>query len=53
VGQKEASSSAVRHLVSRFFGGSPGELVLRMLEEEAIDVEELERIKKKIGESKK
>src|ERR1700683_4259456 len=27
VGSKEASSNAIRHLVSRFFGGSAGQLV--------------------------
>ncbi len=50
VGSKEASSSAMRHLVSRFFGGSSEQLVLKLLEEE-IDGSELRRIKKKISES--
>ena len=51
VGQKEAGSNAIRHLVSRFFGGSPAQLVLNLLEEEEIDDAELQRIKRKISES--
>jgi predicted transcriptional regulator len=50
VGSKEASSKAIRHLVSRFFGGSPEQLVMKLLEEE-IDARELKRIKKRISES--
>jgi predicted transcriptional regulator len=51
VGSKEASSNAIRHLVSRFFGGSTGQLVMKLLEEEEIDAKELKRIKKRIAES--
>jgi predicted transcriptional regulator len=51
VGSKEASSNAIRHLVSRFFGGSTGQLVMKLLDEEEIDAKELKRIKKKITES--
>ena len=52
VGRKEASSNAIRLLLSRFFGNSPAQLVLNLLEEERIDSKELQRIKKKIEESK-
>jgi predicted transcriptional regulator len=51
VGSKEASSKAIRHLVSRFFGGSSAQLVLKLLDEEKIDRDELKRIKKKISET--
>ena len=51
VGSKEASSNAIRHLVSRFFGGSTGQLVMKLLDEEEIDAKELKRIKKKIAQS--
>jgi predicted transcriptional regulator len=51
VDQREASSNAIRYLVSRFFGGSPGKLVLNLLEDEQLDAEELKRISKLIGES--
>lgn len=50
VGSKEASSKAVRHLLSRFFGNSREQLVVKLLEEE-IDAQELRRIKKRIAES--
>jgi|ERR1700728_3082907 predicted transcriptional regulator len=51
VGRKQASSNAMRYLVSRFFGGSPAQLVMNLLEEEEIDQKELQRIKKRISES--
>jgi predicted transcriptional regulator len=51
VGSKEASSNAIRHLVSRFFGGSAGQLVLKLLDEHQLGAAELKRIKKKIDES--
>ena len=52
VGRGEASRSAVRHLLSRFFGNSPELLVLNMLEDEQIDRKELERLKGLIERSK-
>ena len=52
VGRGEASRSAVRHLLSRFFGNSPELLVLNMLEDEQIDSKELERLKGLIERSK-
>jgi len=51
VDQREASSNAIRYLVSRFFGGSPGKLVLNLLEDEQLDAEELKRISKLIDEN--
>jgi predicted transcriptional regulator len=51
MGRKEASSKALHHLISRFFGGSPGQLVMKLLEEETIDPAELERIKSRISEA--
>lgn len=51
VGSKEASANAIRHLVTRFFGGSAGQLVLKLLDERQLDPAELKRIKKKINES--
>src|ERR1700734_3588121 len=41
VGSKEASTPAIRHLVTRFFGGSTGQLVLKLLDERQIDTAEL------------
>lgn len=51
VDSKEASSKAIHHLVKRFFGGSAGQLVLKLLDERQLDPAELKRIKKKITES--
>ena len=50
VGQKEAGRRAIRHLVSRFFGGSPARLVMNLLEQEKIDSDELKRIRAMIDE---
>ncbi|MES1262157.1 MAG: BlaI/MecI/CopY family transcriptional regulator [Acidobacteriota bacterium] len=45
VGRKQASTNAVRHLVSRFFGNSPELLVLNLLEDEELSGGELRRIR--------
>jgi BlaI family penicillinase repressor len=42
---------AVRQLLTKFFAGSPGELVLSFLREEELTAEELDELKKKILES--
>lgn len=48
IDQKEAQRSALSHLVSRLFDGSPSLLVLNVLEDEQIAPAELERLKKLI-----
>jgi BlaI family transcriptional regulator, penicillinase repressor len=53
VGQKEASRKAVRNLLSRFFGDSPRELVLNLLENEELSPTELRRIRQLIVEDAK
>src|SRR6478735_1475460 len=40
VGRGEASRSAIRYVLSRFFGNSPELLVLNMLDDEEIDQKE-------------
>jgi len=50
VGQKEASQNAVRHLLGRFFRNSPEALVLNLLENEDLSDQELQRLRKLIGE---
>ena len=52
VGQKEASRSAVRRLLTRFFSDSPEELVLNLLEDEELSEQELRRIRKLIAEER-
>ena len=51
VGRDEASRSAVRHLVSRFFRNSPELLVLNLLEDEELRAKELRRIRALIAEN--
>jgi len=51
VDRKEASRNAVLHLLSRFFGNSPEELVLNLLEDENLSDAELARIRKRIKEA--
>jgi len=45
-----ARQSAVKTLINRFFEGSPGQLVLNLLEGEQISEEELRELKRRIGE---
>jgi predicted transcriptional regulator len=52
IGRDEASRNAVRNLMGRFFGNSPGELVLNLLEKEELSEAELARIRNKIKEAK-
>jgi len=45
VGQKEATRSEIRHLVSRFFKNSHEQLVLNLLEDQGIGPEEIGRLR--------
>jgi predicted transcriptional regulator len=49
VGRGEASRTAVRQLLNRFFNDSPELLVLNLLHDEAIDEQEIERLRGLIG----
>src|SRR5215831_18674317 len=51
VDRDTVARTAVNQLVSRFFGGSPGELVLSFLREEQLTPEELAEIKRQILEA--
>lgn len=48
VDQRQARKRALRHLVSRLFEGSPSLLVLNVLDDEELDADERERLKKLI-----
>jgi predicted transcriptional regulator len=48
VDQRSARRTALSHLVSRMFDGSPSLLVLNVLEDEHIEPAELERLKRLI-----
>lgn len=49
VDRDEAARSAVGQLLSKFFSGSPGELVLSFLRDEEISPKELDELKRKIA----
>ncbi|HET9216727.1 MAG TPA: BlaI/MecI/CopY family transcriptional regulator [Terriglobia bacterium] len=50
VGRMDATRSAVRHLLRRFFGDSAGALVLNLLEDDVLDETELKSIRKLLQE---
>jgi BlaI family transcriptional regulator, penicillinase repressor len=51
VNRETAARKAVRHLLAKFFAGSPGELVLSFLRDEDLSPDELDELKKKVMES--
>jgi predicted transcriptional regulator len=53
VDREKAAQKAVRQLLTKFFSGSPGELVLSFLKDENLSEEELNEIKKQIRDSAK
>jgi len=53
VRQEDASRSEIRHLVSRFFKDSQQDLVLNILEDQGIEPEELNRLRKMLLRSEK
>ena len=50
VSREQASRSAVRHLLRRFFGNSAEALVLNLLEDEKLGEEELTRVRELLKE---
>jgi BlaI family transcriptional regulator, penicillinase repressor len=53
VDRDAAAKKAVRQLLTKFFAGSPSDLVLSFLRDEEFTPDELEKLKKKIEESAK
>ncbi len=51
VDREDAARKAVRQVLTKFFSGSPGELVLSFLRDEELSAEELDELKRKILES--
>ena len=49
VDERQARRRALRHLATRLFKGSPSLLVLNVLEDDRIDTQELQRLKRIIG----
>lgn len=53
VNREAAAGKAVRQLLTKFFSGSPGELVLSFLKNEDLSEEELNEIRQQIHDSAK
>jgi BlaI family penicillinase repressor len=51
VDERQARRRALRHLMSRLFNGSPSLLVLNLLEDDQMDAEEMNRLKKLIEDA--
>ena len=51
VEREDAARKAVKQVLTKFFAGSPGELVLSFLRDEELSPEELDELKRKILES--
>ena len=52
VGRDQASASAVKQLLNRFFGGAPGQLALNLLQNERLNKEELAELQRLIDEAR-
>jgi len=50
IDRQQARRSAVKRLLSQFFEGSAGQLVLNLLDEETIDRQDLQRLKALVDE---
>ena len=51
IDERQARRRALRHLMTRLFNGSPSLLVLNVLEDEQIEADELNRLKKLVGDA--
>lgn len=51
VAREDAARKAVRQVLGKFFAGSPSELVLAFLRDDALSAEDLDELKKKILEA--
>ena len=51
--QKEAQTSAIRHLIQRLFQNSADLLLVRLVEEEQVDPEELDRLREMLEHRQK
>ncbi|MDP9025789.1 MAG: BlaI/MecI/CopY family transcriptional regulator [Candidatus Eremiobacteraeota bacterium] len=52
VAREQASASAVKQLLNRFFGGAPGQLALNLLQNERLNKEELAELQRLIDEAR-
>ena len=51
IGREDATRSEIRHLLGRFFRNSHEALVLNILQDEAIDADELKRLREMLERS--
>ena len=51
VGREEARRSVVRYMMSRFFNNSPEALMLNIVENEAVDEDVLDRLKRMVDDN--
>ena len=51
VAKEDANSSAMKHLLSRFFNNSREQLLMSLLNDEEITTDELKQLKKRIAEA--
>lgn len=51
VGREQASTSAVKNLLNRFFGGAPGQLAINLIQNERLSREELAQLKRLIDKA--
>jgi len=52
VDRGQASTSAVKHLLKRFFDGAPGKLAINILENERLSGDDLAKLKRLISEAR-
>jgi BlaI family transcriptional regulator, penicillinase repressor len=52
VNRQQASTSALRHLLHRFFDGAPGKLAINILEHERLSERDLQQLKRLIQEAR-
>ena len=52
IAQDAVQTSALKQMVQRLFGGSPEMLLARLVEEEQLDLDEVERLREQLREQK-
>jgi predicted transcriptional regulator len=53
IARRQAADSAVRHVLHRFFGNSPGKLAVTLLDEARLTDDDLARIQKALARKRK
>lgn len=53
IARNDAAKSAIRHVLDRFFGSSPGALAVTLLDDERVSDDELQQIKRLLARKQK